>query len=216
MSDSEDLKKALVNDPGVSRIAGIPLLANGARPILKLSHRHRFVAHLAALGLSQKEICERTHYTPAWISVVINQQIVVDEIDTVRKKLFADSPEQALKLNAGKAVEVISSVLHDPQGKKSLQVDTAFRALDRIYGKPTQKVEQIGGGLKELWQQLDALQQQVDSQPTEVPAIEVSPDDSDNVAIDAEIVEDKEKDSASDGKKESNSEMEQFLDKSLS
>jgi hypothetical protein len=121
----------------------------------KLSHRHRFIAHLAALGLKAREISAKTGYTEPRLSVILNNSLVKAEIEHVRKSLFATDPDQRLKLALPKALEVIDDCLNNPQAKLALRVDTAFRLMDRTHGKPKQQVEHTGTLLKDLFAELD-------------------------------------------------------------
>ena len=111
MSKSDDLKKALANDPSVQTF--VEMEETNIEPINELSERHKTVAYLAALGMSQKHICENLGYTQSWMSTVMGSQRMRDEINRVRKELFSSEPEKMLKRSAGKAVEVIHDVLHN-------------------------------------------------------------------------------------------------------
>lgn len=124
----------------------------------KLTHRHMFVAHLAALGLSNAEICRRTGMTAAWMSIITRTQLMKDEIKRVREDLFAGSTEQRFKLMLPNAMQAIETALKPNNGtKQSLQVDTAFKLCDRAFGKPQQKIEHTGSAIKDLFELMDDL-----------------------------------------------------------
>lgn len=144
----------------------------------KLSHRHHFIVHLAALGMSQGEICRRTGIVSSRMSILMNNSKFIEEITKVRKEIFSDNLDQNLKLMLPKATEVIRNVLENDQARDALRVETAFRLMDRTHGKAMQKIEVGGSMIKSLFEQLDAMK--------EVPA-DVTPD-----YEDAEIIKDTE------------------------
>lgn len=124
----------------------------------KLSTRHKYMAHLAALGLKRSEIAARCGVTPQVVTYLFGSTLFLEYVDKLRKELFSSSPEQALRLMIPKALNAIDDVLSDPDGKDALKVDTAFRLFDRTHGKPNQKIEHGGSVIKDLFEQLNALQ----------------------------------------------------------
>lgn len=122
----------------------------------KLSHRHKYVAQLCAMGFKQVEIGRRTGFSQAWLSTIINSELMRNEIDRARKEMFALDPELALKSALPDAVELITATIRDDQQKASLRVDTAFRLIERTHGKAKQAIELGGSLIKDLFQQLDA------------------------------------------------------------
>lgn len=122
----------------------------------ELSHRHKYVAHLAAMGFKQVEIARRTGFSQAWLSTILSGELLTEEIDRIRKEMFALDPELALKSALPDSVELITKVIRDDQQKTSLRVDTAFRLIERTHGKAKQAIELGGSLIKDLFQQLDA------------------------------------------------------------
>lgn len=147
--------------------AGIP----GSKPVTdkgasvkklrpkKLSHRLKYVSQLAAMGLSGKEIAERTGYTQHRISVVLNSPLVSNEVELTRRHVFERDPEMRLKSMLPKALGAIDEVLNvsTVNFKEQLsKADIGFRLLERTHGKPKQSVELGSGMLSDLFRLLDA------------------------------------------------------------
>ncbi len=125
----------------------------------KLSHRLKYVAQLASMGLTQKEICERTGYTQHRMSVILNAPIVSNEVERTRRHVFERDPEKALRTMLPKALESIDAVLdHKSDGfrEKVEKSKTAFALLERTHGKPKQSMEMTGNLLADLYSMMDA------------------------------------------------------------
>lgn len=140
----------------------------------KLSHRHKYVAHLAAMGFKQVEIARRTGFSQSWLSTILSGGLLNAEIERARKEMFALDPDLALKSALPDATQLITEVIRNDQEKTSLRVDTAFRLLERTHGKAKQAIELGGSLIKDLFQQLDAANRaktiQVDSRSIPVEA----------------------------------------------
>lgn len=121
----------------------------------KLTHRIKYVAHLAALGLTSREIAEKSGYTQATVNKLINAPIVSLEVERARQSFLRQDPDTSLRIMIPKALTAIHEVLDSPEEKRSLKVDTAFRLLERTHGKPKQSVDMGGNLLKDLFELLD-------------------------------------------------------------
>lgn len=121
----------------------------------RISHRLRVIAHMAALGLSNREIASRTGYTEARLSVVLRTKEVIAEVEKTRREIFSRSDAQALVTMLPRAYETIWETLEDRGEKQSVRVDTAFRVIERLHGKPKQAVEVGGTLLKDVFAMLD-------------------------------------------------------------
>lgn len=140
----------------------------------KLSHRHKYMAHLAALGKSNRAIAQAMGLTDSRVSIIINSPIVREEIDRVRAELFESEEEKRTKLMIPKAMGIVEEVLNNSQERSSLRVDTAFRLMDRVYGKPKQHIQQDGTTIKDLFELLNSMKpKESGSQEDEKKVIEV-------------------------------------------
>ncbi|HUR99859.1 MAG TPA: hypothetical protein VMZ26_17480 [Pyrinomonadaceae bacterium] len=122
----------------------------------KLSHKHKYLIQLFALGFKMKEIVAKTGYSQPWLSELSKHPDFVREIDKVRKETFGESLENYLRAGVSDAAKVVVETIRDEQAKRELRVDAAFRLMDRTHGKPAQKVEHTGSLLKDLFAQLDS------------------------------------------------------------
>lgn len=121
----------------------------------RLSHRIRVIAHMAALGLSNREIAGRTGYTEGRISIVLRSIEVTEEVERTRKEIFSRSDAQALVTMLPKAYETIWETLRDDGAARALRVDTSFKIIERLHGKPKQSVDVGGTLLKDVFAMLD-------------------------------------------------------------
>lgn len=145
---------------------------------LKLNQRHKFLVHLAALGHSNKEICEKTGFTASWVSTLMSNTDIVKAIEAERTQLFAMDPDQALRLGIPNTVNMILDTVGNDQVPLKLRLETGWQLLDRTHGKAKQHVEVGGSMIKDLFKQLDSMK--------EVPSITIDPKP---VVEDAQIVE---------------------------
>lgn len=101
---------------------------------------HRLAAMLAAQGLSYKEIAERINRTPQWVATVLKQpyarSVMLEEIHRAGK----DELEALLKGTARDCIWKLIE-LRDSAVNESVQLNAANSLLDRLLGKPTQRVE---------------------------------------------------------------------------
>ena len=121
----------------------------------KLSHRLKFVAQLSAMGVSQREIAERTGYTEGRLSIVLNSPLVSVEVDRARRSIFEKDPEVALRTMLPMALESVHEVLANKSEKSSLRVETAFKVFERTHGKAKQQIDVGGNLLKDLFEMMD-------------------------------------------------------------
>lgn len=124
----------------------------------KLSHRLKYVAHLKAMGMTNKEISEKAGYTQSRISIVLNSPHVSAEVERMRRHLLDRDPDIALRSMIPKALRAIDDVLSKQTDNFREQVwkkDAALQLFDRTHGKPTQKIEASGNLLSDLFALLD-------------------------------------------------------------
>lgn len=119
-------------------------------------YRYKFLSYLCVLGLSIKELAERTGYSQGYISRIQKHPEFQREVETLRDRFFGQSLDHMLKVELPQAVKVVHDVLRDSTEKGSVRVDTAFRIMDRTHGKPVARFEHTGSLLKDLFSALDA------------------------------------------------------------
>jgi hypothetical protein len=151
----------------------ITTFAESSRSIqpMKLSHRLKYVAHLKAMGMTNKEIAEKAGYTQSRISIVLNSPHVSAEVERMRRHLLDRDPDVALRAMIPKALRAIDDVLSTTpvsMKEKVWKKDAALQLFDRTHGKPTQKIEASGNLLSDLFALLD--QRDAPQAPRDVPA----------------------------------------------
>lgn len=148
---------AYAGTPGSPPVTDKGLSTLKLRP-KKLSHRLKFIAHLAAMGCTQKDICARTGYTSSRVSILLNSPIVSNEVERERKYIFDRDPDQAMRTMIPVGLEKISQVLqYETNDFKTLktQSEVAFQIFERTHGKSKQRVEVGGNLLSEIFNLLD-------------------------------------------------------------
>lgn len=114
---------------------------------LKLSHRHMYIADLAARGARACDIASHTNMSESRISLILNSPLMQAQI-----KLVRETQLKALTINEGidqlspLAMQTYAEILNDPRIKPSLKKAVAQDVLDRKIGKPQQRLE-IGNNL---------------------------------------------------------------------
>ena len=137
---------------------------NGPR---KLSHRHMLVAHLAALGYSNKDIARATLISQQRVGALVNSNALRDVIQQIREiELQGVGIDQKLGQLSSQAIRVYEQTLFDPTVKLQQRLEVAHHVLDRKLGKPQQRVEVRGSLIGELYEML----KQRDQSPTAIAA----------------------------------------------
>lgn len=124
-----------------------------------LKHRHKFVAHLAALGCNDREISDRVGYTPVWVNILLHTPLVADEVERCRKQIFAGDPDQALRTMLPKGLRAIDEALdHTPSNMREHKArsDVAFGLFERTHGKALQRVDMGSSMLADIYRLLDS------------------------------------------------------------
>lgn len=103
---------------------------------------HRMVIFLKAQGLSNKEIAEKTGYTPVSVSNIVRQpwaqQRILEEMNSAGR----DQVQTMLQGAAVDAVQRLISEMDNPEARASERIQAADKLLDRLYGKPNQPITQ--------------------------------------------------------------------------
>lgn len=159
-----------IEDSAYAGIPGSPQVVSKAKSTRylgpkKLSHRLKYIVELAAMGLSGKEIAERTGYSFVRISIILNTAQISNEVERARRFMFGQDAERALKSMLPKALGAIEDVLlHETTEfrDKRDKASTAFTLLERTHGKPKQSIEVGGNLLADLYALMDQKTKIVD------------------------------------------------------
>lgn len=111
------------------------------RPDRPLTQRHRELARLAALGKSNKEICEKLNYTPSRVSILLTNSKIKDEIERYKDKLFTIDTQTRLKELAPDALNVMEEILTSPSVELKDKENSAKWLLEKVSGKAAQQVD---------------------------------------------------------------------------
>ncbi len=113
----------------------------------RLSHRHQLVAHLAALGYSQRDIARNTGFSESRISLLMQGEMMQSQIKLVREvEMNGLGVIQKLDQLSSQAIRVYEQILMDPGQRAALRAKVATDVLDRKLGKPNQRID-VGGSL---------------------------------------------------------------------
>lgn len=143
-------------------------------PPAKLSHRHLYIAQLAALGKSNKQIAQHVGMSESRLSIVLSSDLMVEEITRLREELFDKlTVDQNISRITKKAVEIAEDAMTSEQTPTKLRTDIAFKFMDRSLGRPKQQIEVSGGAFKEMLDFFDQLDEKKRSR-IEEDIIEIS------------------------------------------
>jgi hypothetical protein len=101
---------------------------------------HRIVAFLKAQGYSNKEIAERTGYTTASVSNIIQtpwaKQLIMEEINRSGRTAV----DVLLQSTVVDNIEFLASTVNNDKAQTRDRISAANSLLDRALGKPTQTI----------------------------------------------------------------------------
>lgn len=109
--------------------------------ILKESPRHRMAIFLKAQSLSNREIALRLGFSEAWVCQILRQPWAQERL---LKEIQESGRDAVTELLRGAAVDCVMtqiSIHSDPKVPPAARNAAANSLLDRLYGKPTQRVE---------------------------------------------------------------------------
>lgn len=121
-----------------------------------LSHKHKFIANLAASGLRNKDIAEETNMTESRISIILDNPNMSLEITRIREKMFGSNNRRRLEMLMPKALNVAEDVLTNEQHLTKHKIDMAKYVLDQGLGKAKQDFTVSGNLLGDLLDKLDS------------------------------------------------------------
>ncbi len=122
----------------------------------ELSHRHKFIANLAASGMRNGDIAEELNMTDSRISIILDNPSMKIEIARIREKMFGSNNRRRLEMLMPKALNVAEEVLTGEQHMMKHKIDMAKYVLDQGLGKAKQDITVSGNLLGDLLDKLDA------------------------------------------------------------
>lgn len=138
-----------------------------------INHRRNYLVHLAAAGLTNKEICEEMGMSESRVSILLRNSDIKKAVRVKQDELWGDSSQRRFKQILNKAITAAEGILDEPTTKDSLKADIAFRFMDRALGKPKQEVAVEGNLLADFIHRLD---QQKDTLPIDVTGLDSEKD----------------------------------------
>lgn len=120
---------------------------NPEAPSLGIRERHREIARLHAMGITNNEICKRLGYTPAWVSTMLRDPFVQSEIARWRGLMFSARAGDILKGAAEDAAREIHRIILDPNTKETTRLAAAQFAVEKVTGKAKQEIDVRGGDI---------------------------------------------------------------------
>lgn len=136
----EDVLKGL-GDLTPTRLDGLAQAKAPAVVLQKENHCHRVMMYLAAQGFTRSEIAGITGYTPEHITTVMRQDWFQKQLCSLMEESGKGLVEEMLKGEQFNSLQTLIDIRDDTQAPKAVRAQCAFNILDRIQGKPTQRVE---------------------------------------------------------------------------
>lgn len=106
------------------KLAGIRR-PSGAKNLQELTPLHRDVINLHAAGYSGNEIARLVRRSPAWVSTILNDPLVVEEIEGIKSQ-----QQMRLKALMGEAVDTVASAMRNApkQSERLKAADMVFKS----------------------------------------------------------------------------------------
>jgi hypothetical protein len=119
-------------------------LHNDTQPNLGIIHEkpeHRALVYMKAQGLSNRECCERTGYSDAWMSQICRQPWFRTALIRELKNAGVDAVRKCIQAAALDSVFTLIDLRDDVKAPASVRSRNADSLLDRYLGKATQHLE---------------------------------------------------------------------------
>ncbi len=126
----------------------------------ELSPRHRKLCELAAQGKSNKEIkAELGYKSDSQVSIILSNTRVRAEIDKLKERIWEETIGTRLKKMAEPALAEIERCLNDKSNryKENLKIETSKWIIEKLDGKPMQKMDIGENMLSVLMDRLDSM-----------------------------------------------------------
>lgn len=136
---------------------------NPEAPSAGLKDRYLEIARLHALGHTNNEICTKLNYTPAWMSTVLKDPFIQDEIQKYRDRLFDGDVQTRLKEAAIDGAKLIHNIILDGKEKVTTRLDAAKWANEKSYGKARQEVNVESSTLNNFLEMLREMRRRGES-----------------------------------------------------
>jgi hypothetical protein len=167
-----------------------------------LTERMKWMAYLRVNGATNENIAREVGISLSRVSIISSSPRFKEYVSYLRYKIFGEDTEDRLKKLAPLSVDVITETLKSSIEKGSVKADVAFRLLDRVYGKPQQKIEHTGSGIRELIERIDRSGREANVIEAEYRDAKASLDKSDPAVVEfiktlpGVVSEEEEKDSS--------------------
>jgi transcriptional regulator with XRE-family HTH domain len=114
----------------------------------EIRYEHELMIHLAASGVSQKEISRQLGYDQAHVSKILNTPDVKARIRLEIENIYGQDHKKALKARGMKSLEVVDEILEF--GKESEKAAMARWQLEHSVGKASQEIVERKTSLTEV------------------------------------------------------------------
>lgn len=165
------LSKSQVAQEYAAGGSNAPALYNDLEPNLAIVHEkpeHRVMVMCKAQGMANADIAKQFGYTQAWVSQVLRQPWARKLLVELLQQCGVEAVQQALQGAALDSVFKLIDLRDNKETPPNVQANCAINILDRILGKPTQKIESqstvhhVSGDIKEIDNELQAIQSELE------------------------------------------------------
>lgn len=159
---------------------GRPRDDNAAFPVdslrlKQLNDRHQLMVLLSAMGATGREIALRMDMTEGRVSIIRNSGVFREAVKKIQADMGEEMIKQRIKAIVPQAIDVAHKIMLDETAQSNTRVNTAFKFLDRAYGKPAQElIHDVGMNVRELYEAMDKANR--GASLNEVEAIDVTPE----------------------------------------
>lgn len=106
--------------------------------------KYRLMEHMAACGKTRRDIADTLGMSYSWVCQVFKQRWFKDNVIAVLKDNGRDHVQAFLKAECMPSLEVVRDIRDNESEKGATRLAAANTILDRLLGKPTNKIEVDG------------------------------------------------------------------------
>jgi hypothetical protein len=111
------------------------------RVLSREDYKHRLIVALTAMGMGSSEVAELSLSSVATVNAIMELDWAQDFCKELMHRMGVDVVTQTLKAAALDCINTLISVMRDKNAKPSERINACNSLQDRLWGKPTQKME---------------------------------------------------------------------------
>lgn len=103
--------------------------------------KYRLLEYMAASGKTRRDIATSVGMSYSWVCQIFKQQWFKTNVAKILQENGSDAIQSFLQVEAMPSLEVVSEIRDDPEAPAAARLSAANSILDRLLGKPKEKIE---------------------------------------------------------------------------